>query len=177
MTDTLGEVIMNVRLLSRIVFVALIWFVVIAAPSGIQDAQAYPKPALVSEAWHLDFECDAPRTLAVTDENGDTRWYWYLTYRVENNTGHDQLFIPEVTILTDHGQVVITDVDVPSKVFQKIKQQLRHPLLERPSKIIGKILQGPDHAKDGVAIWAVSQEDVDAFTLFFSGISGGEPEY
>ena len=138
----------------------------------VGHVQAYPEPSLVSDAWHLDFECQMPQTVAARDDNGQIQWYWYLVYQVENNTGEDQLFIPEVTLVTSSGLIMAADVGVPSTVFEKVKQESRNPLLERSSKVIGKILQGPDHAKDGVAIWAVPEEDVDAFTLLFSGLSG-----
>ena len=138
----------------------------------VNDLAAFPEPALVSDAWRLDLEYNVPSTVAIPNDSGQTQWFWYVTYRVENNTGDDQLFIPEITVATDRGRVIACDTGVPSTVFQKVKQLVKNPLLERSSQIIGKILQGPDHAKDGVAIWAVPEEDIDAFSVFFAGFSG-----
>ncbi len=157
------------RVWARWVAVGLAVAIVIGSTASVG---AYPQPSLVPESWQLDFECRVPRAIAVRTDEGTTRWYWYLAYQAENNSGDDQLFIPEVTVITDQGQIIVTDVGVPSKVFEEVRQRLRNPLLVRSSEVIGKILQGPDHAKDGVAIWAVPDEDVDSFSVIISGLSG-----
>ena len=113
-----------------------------------------------------------PRPIAVTGLGGSVRWFWYMTYKVTNNTGEERLFIPEITIYTDTGVLIPADRDVPAAAFEAIKSRVENPLLENPAQIIGKILQGPDHAKEGVAIWPQFDGDVDHVTVFFSGISG-----
>ena len=135
-------------------------------------AKAFPRPAIVSDAWHLEFTHSIPKTISVVGADGQARWYWYITYKVQNDTGEDQLFVPEVTVATDSGLILAAGKDVPAGVFGAVKQQLEQPLLESSAKVIGRILQGPDHAKEGVAIWPAPDEDVDRFTIFVAGLSG-----
>lgn len=133
---------------------------------------AFPEPAIVSKAWNLDLTYQHPRLIAVPGIDGGIRWFWYMTYKVVNNTGEDHLFIPEVTVFTDTGQIFFTDRAVPAAAFNAVKDRVENPLLENPAEIVGKILQGPDHARESVAIWPVLDEDIDHITVFFSGTSG-----
>lgn len=133
---------------------------------------AFPEPSIVPKAWQYDLTYDAPRPIAVYGLGGRIRWFWYITYKVVNNTGDEQLFVPEVTIATDQGAIFPAGRDVPAAAFNAIMAHVENPLLENPAEIIGRILQGPDHAKEGVAIWPATVEDVDEITVFFSGLSG-----
>ncbi len=138
----------------------------------VRPAQAYPEPAIVSPSWALDFTFDTPRPIAFTDVDGSTRWYWYMTYKVVNNTDEDRLLVPEITIATDTGQILPANHGVPATVFNQIKQQEGNPLLESPMEVVGEILQGEDYAKESVAIWPAFVDDVDQVTVFVAGLSG-----
>ena len=140
--------------------------------SGKGRALAYPEPAIVASSWSLAFTLAEPATIAVPDVHGSTRWYWYVAYQVANHSGDDRRFIPEFTIATDRGHIISAGRKVPGAVFRAIKAELKNPLLESPTQIVGKILQGEDFAKEGVAIWPVPDQDVDEFSLFVSGLSG-----
>jgi hypothetical protein len=133
---------------------------------------AYPQPAIVSPTWALDFSFANPRTIAVTEIDGNVRWYWYMPYMVVNNTGEDRLFIPEITIADDSGRIITAGQDVPASVFKAVQNQLGNPLLKSSIAIVGKLLQGEDYAQESVAIWPVSPTDVDEFSVFISGLSG-----
>lgn len=137
-----------------------------------QDADAYPEPAVVSPSWSLDLTIGEPQSIAVKDYDGIIRWYWFVPYKALNNTGEDRLFIPEITVATNTGDILITGQNVPPSVFNAVKEQLNNPLLESPIEVVGKILQGQDYARESVAIWPAFQGDVDSFTLFFTGASG-----
>jgi len=139
---------------------------------GTPNAAAFPEPKIVIKSWQYDFQHDPPRPIAVHGIGGTIRWYWYITYKVTNNTGEERLFVPEIMIYTNTGKIFPAGKDVPAVVFNVIKERLEDPLLENPAKIIGQILQGSDHAKGGVAIWPAPEEDVDHLTLFVSGLSG-----
>lgn len=143
-----------------------------AAQRSTDDPGTFPTPAVASDAWQLELQHDTPETIAVTDVFGNTAWYWYLPYTVINDTGSDQNFIPEVTIVTDTGNIIEAGRGVPARVYNTIAQQLHNPLLESPQAVIGNLRQGEDFAKQSVAIWPVPPEDVDQFTLFFAGLSG-----
>jgi hypothetical protein len=137
------------------------------------DATAFPEPAIVSPSWMLDFTFKKPQPLAARDRQGRVRWYWYMPYKVVNNTGEDRLFIPEITIATDSGKIINAGQKVPASIFDQVKGSLlKNPLLENPMEIVGKILQGEDYAREGVAIWPAFDHDVDEFVVFFAGHSG-----
>ncbi len=140
--------------------------------SWTQGTLAYPEPAAVSPSWSLDVEVQTPEAIAIEDVDGSIRWFWYMTYKVVNNTGQDLLFIPEITIANDTGEILTAGRGVPPTVFPAIKERLGNPLLLSPVEVVGKLLQGEDFAREGVAIWPASEKDVDSFTVFFAGLNG-----
>jgi hypothetical protein len=135
-------------------------------------ALAYPEPAIVTRAWQFDFTYQKPAALAVRDVEGDYRWYWYLPYKVVNNTGQEEQFVPEITIATDAGDLLTAGSGVPASVFDAVKAKLGNDLLESPIAILGRLLQGEDYAKESVAIWPAPSHDVDQIRIFVSGLSG-----
>lgn len=138
-----------------------------------RPSDAYPTPAVVSASWNLDFEAGEPQSIMVPDAAGRNRWYWFLPYRVTNNSGADQTFIPEVTVYTDQGDILAAGQRVPSNVYAAIARRMGNDLLQSPVEVVGRLLQGEDYAKESVAIWpAFEGEDVDRFTVFIGGLSG-----
>lgn len=135
-------------------------------------AQAYPRPELTSQAWQLDFDYELPELIAHEDLRGQTRWYWYMTYTVTNNSGRAQMFIPEVTIATDDGKMFSAGTKVPAGVFRRVKQREENNLLESSVEVIGRLLEGEDNAKDSVAIWPATDPEIDQLTMFVAGLSG-----
>ena len=133
---------------------------------------AFPEAAIVNPSWALDFDYDKPRAIAVQDAAGHTRWYWYMTYKVTNNTDEDQLFVPEFTIATDQGDVIAAGRNVPTNVFDAIRRQVKNPMIDSPIQVVGNLLQGADYAKESVAIWPAFVGDIDEFTVFVAGLSG-----
>lgn len=142
------------------------------AQRATDDPGSFPTPAVANADWTLEFDAGPPTAIAVDDAFGNSRWYWYLPYTITNVSGADQRFIPEVTILTDTGNILQAGKDVPSRAFVQIAAELRNPLLESPQSVVGTIRQGVDFAKDSVFIWPVPSEDVDQFTVFVAGLSG-----
>ncbi len=142
--------------------------VVMTAPSAL----AYPEPAIVSPSWSLLAEVQKPEAISIEDVDGSIRWFWYITYKVTNPTEQDLLFIPEITIANDLGQIINAGENVPPTVFPAIKERLGNPLLLSPVEVVGKLLQGEDFAREGVAIWPAPEGDVDAFSVFFAGLNG-----
>lgn len=140
--------------------------------SPTQSARAYPEPAIVSPSWSLEAQVQAPEAISIEDVDGSIRWFWYITYKVVNPTDQDLLFIPEITIANDNGQIINTGENVPPTVFPAIKERLGNPLLLSPVQVVGKLLQGEDFAREGVAIWPVPEGDVDAFSVFIAGLNG-----
>ncbi len=134
--------------------------------AGIAEAEA-PEPQLVPNAWQFEFDYGKPRLILV-----ESQYYWYLPYTVTNRTGQDRLFIPDITVMADNGQMVAAGRKVPPAVFNAIKAEQRNPLLLSPVDVIGRLLQGEDNARDSVAVWPALPGDVDHYDVFFGGISG-----
>lgn len=134
--------------------------------------QAYPEPAVVSPSWALDFTFETPRTLAVKGIDGSIQWFWYMPYKVVNASGEDRLFVPEITLATDAGDIFAADEGIPATVYNKIREQENNTLIESPMQVVGKILQGEDYAKESVAVWPAFTQDVDQFSVFVGGLSG-----
>lgn len=133
---------------------------------------AAPEPALVSKSWEFKFSHDAPRPIAVRNLDGQYEWFWYMTYKVVNNSGDERLFIPEITIASDQGDIFIAGQNVRTAVFDEVKKRVGNRLLESPTNIVGQILQGDDNAKEGVAIWPATRHNIDTISIFFAGLSG-----
>ena len=137
-----------------------------------RQTQAYPEPAIVSPSWSLDIDVQKPEAIAIEDVDGTVRWFWFMPYKVVNPTDEDLLFIPEITIANDQGEIINAGQGVPPTVFPAIYERMGNPLLLSPVQVVGKLLQGEDFAREGVAIWPASDKDVDAFSVFFAGLNG-----
>jgi hypothetical protein len=134
---------------------------------------APPKPSVVPLSWDLDFKFQDLRSITVTLP-GETqpKKFWYLLYTIVNNTKADQVFVPEMVLYTDNGQVLDAGNKVPTPVFTAIQKRANNPLLMESVAITGKILQGEDNAKDGVAIWRDIDPEARSFDIFIGGLSG-----
>ena len=139
----------------------------------VDTARTAPKPSEVSNAWQLDIDYKAPQPIMIqVPGEAKPRLFWFMQYTVTNHTGQDQIFVPEFTLFTDTAQVIKAGQRVPAGVFDKIKSLYNNPLLNDVSTITGKILQGDDNAKDGVAIWSDFDPKATSFDVFVGGLSG-----
>jgi len=133
---------------------------------------AFPEPSIVAKAWELDIEVQKPRAVSMRDSQGRLQWYWYVAYKVQNNTKRERLFIPEIAIATDEGDLIDAGRNVPAGVFPIIKKKQGNPLLLSPIHIVGRMLIGRDFAKESVAIWPAFDHSVDQVNVFVAGLSG-----
>ncbi|MFP4054999.1 MAG: hypothetical protein ACLFV7_14155 [Phycisphaerae bacterium] len=136
-------------------------------------ATTAPKPAEAPTSWELDFTYQKPTPIMVRVPGEDTtRRFWFLRYKVVNRTGEDVGFTPEFVLYTDTGELLKAGRNVPSVVFDKIKKVYNDPLLRTQTGMIGKLLQGADNAKRGVAIFPDFDPNAGYFDLMISGLSG-----
>ncbi|MEO1236897.1 MAG: hypothetical protein AAFX76_08940, partial [Planctomycetota bacterium] len=148
------------------------WCPLTAAQEQEPAEGTHAEPSIINPTWAFDLTVNTPRPILVNDDRGVPRWYWYAAYKVVNRTGEDRLFIPEITVVDDNGRIVTAGRRIPPAVYPAIAERLGNDLLESPDDVLGRLLQGEDFAKESVAIWPASVEDVDEFTLFFSGVDG-----
>ena len=79
-------------------------------------------------------------------------------------------------MLTNDGNVIRSDKDIPEKVFNEIKDREKKQFLEPWTKIGGELLLGEDQSKDGVAIWEEPNPRMGKFSIYVSGLSGEHVE-
>lgn len=143
------------------------------APALAQSASAgIPEPDLVTADWKLKFSHTHPATFAFEDADGTVQWYWYFTYKVVNETDEPIRFTPSIVISDDKGRIVHANRGVSVVVFRELRNHIRNPLLLSPAQVSGQMFPGEDFAREGLAIWPVSDKDVDQFQIFFGGIYG-----
>lgn len=132
-----------------------------------------PKPSQVPVSWQLEFEYQHVRsiTLSLPGEK-KPRTFWYLLYTVTNRTGSEQVFVPDFVLYTDTGQVLRAGQGVSTVVFKAVEKRHNNPLLMNLGRMTGRILQGEDNAKDGVAIWRNFDPAARKFDVFAGGLSG-----
>jgi len=141
----------------------------------ISTAAAAPKPAAVSKSWQLDFKFKDPQRITLQlPGHQKPETFWYVVYTVTNNTGQDVVFHGEFALMTDTMQVVRANLGVDPVVFAEIRKLYKptYPWLEDPVKIIGKVLQGQDNARDSIAVWPAFDPKASGFTVFVGGLSG-----
>lgn len=154
---------------SRLLKACLLAFAaLIVAPAA---APAAPEPAPVATRWEFTYE-NGPLRLAWIETDEGPRPYFYLTYRVTNYWGSDLLFAPDVQLVTDTGEVQRSGQGVSASVTQAVLDMLDNPLIESQINILSTVLEGPEHARDGVVIWPAKDLDVDEVTVYFGGLSG-----
>lgn len=141
---------------------------------GIALAGDAPVPESMPITWELEFRVLGSlrpiRIILPGDDHATT--FWYLRYRITNDTGDDRQFIPSLDLCTDTGQLFNAKTAVPRVVYDEIKSLHSQPLLKNTAGMTGKILQGEDNAKDGVAIWPDFDPAAGEVDIFVGGLSG-----
>jgi hypothetical protein len=136
-------------------------------------AGTYPKPLTVPLQWQLEIELGDFRPIAVRlPDKKEDQIFWYLRYTVTNRSGDDRVFVPEVILYTDTGEIVRAGKQTPMAVFNKIKALYNDPLMKIPTAMTGKLLQGEDNAKSSVAIWPDFDPNAGKVSIFLGGLSG-----
>ncbi len=133
---------------------------------------AAPEPDPVPRRWQLDVDV-APLRVASVDVPGvGPRMFFYITYKVTNPTREDVLFAPAWFLSNDEGELLRSGRDVPTAVTHEILRRLDNPLLMDQIQVLGLLLQGPENAREGLAIWPVTDFDASQVSLFGAGFSG-----
>lgn len=139
------------------------------APEGV--ATAAPEPDPVPRRWQLTVE-PGPLRVASVNVEGQARLYYYLTYKVTNTSGSDQMFTPAFDLADDMGNVQRAGRDVPASVTKDVLGMLANPLLQDQISVVGMLLQGQENAKDGLVIWPVMNNHVHSLEVYGAGFSG-----
>ncbi len=136
-------------------------------------ARSAPEPSIIPLSWELGFEYETPRLIWVRlpGQNRDTP-YWYMTYKIVNNTGAEQNWVPDIDIFTSTGQLIPSGQNVPPVVIRAIQNAQENPLLRNPIEVVGPLRQGEDEAMESIIVWPAGVDDVDHVQVFIGGLSG-----
>jgi hypothetical protein len=137
--------------------------------------RAAPRAATIASAWQLDFDFHDPQRIELTRAGGGSPVeFWYLLFRVTNNTGQDVQFFPSIRLVTDTLDVVPAGDNINPTVYDLIAARHRDefPFLAPPNKITGPLLQGEENSRSSVAVFRRFDPQADSFTIHVSGISG-----
>lgn len=153
--------------------VALLVMCSIGIPAVFSPAQTAPQPNEAQVAWQLEIDYQTPQPILVKlPGESRPRLYWYMLFTVTNRTGEDRIFAPEIVLYTQTGKMVRAGEGVNPVAFDHIKRLHNNPLLTDLIGMTGKLLQGQDNAKDGVAIFRDFDPEAAQFDIFFGGLSG-----
>jgi hypothetical protein len=149
------------------------WSLCAATVLTAVSLQAAPAPSLAPESWELNFRFQDPERVSVYLPGEDKPVvYWYMLYRVENDSRQEVEFYPEFDLVTDRLEVVESQLKVSPEAYRAIFRRANNPLLLPPTKVTGKLQRGKDRARHGVVIWRDFDEKARAFTIYVSGLSG-----
>lgn len=146
--------------------------VVVVAALPAMLAFAPPQPDPVPRRWQLEIEPGPLRVVSIDSAAAGSQRYFYMTYRVTNNTSEDVLFAPSFEMANDEGDLVRSGRDIPAEVTRKILALLDNPLLQDQIGVLGMLLQGPANAKDGLVIWPARSLKADTISVYAGGFSG-----
>jgi len=126
--------------------------------------------------WQFDFEpLGSLKPLFVRLPGEKTaRTFWYLRYRITNRTGEDRAYVPSFDLCTNTGQLFSDRSFVPKGIFDEIQALYNDPLLKDIPGMTGKLLEGEDNAKDGVAIWPDFDPKAGQVEIYVGGLSGDQ---
>jgi hypothetical protein len=140
--------------------------------SGLLAGGLAPEPDPIPRKWQLEVEVGPLRYATVDPGDGSSRSYYYMTYKVTNNSGGDLLFAPAFDLANDNGDLLRSGRDVPASVTRELLNRLGNPYLEDQIGIVGLLLQGEGNAKEGLVVWpAVSLHGAE-LSLYAAGFSG-----
>ena len=152
---------------------AIACFVALGVPGfapvlGARPARVGGLPA------RLDFEFHDPQRI-ILPLPGDTRvsTFWYLLYKVTNNTGSDVQFFPSFRLVTNTLAVLEGGAFISPSVYDAIsaRHKREYPFFTLPDKVTGLLLQGPENARSSAAIFLPFDLRAGSFTIYVSGLS------
>jgi len=151
------------------------WLVVVCAACSAAPAHAQEVIPGAASAWQLDFEFLDPHRITLRLPGTDEEMtYWYVLYRVTNNTGKDVQFMPSAQLVTNTLDVVTAGDNVHPTVYKKIAalHKKEYPFFARPTKVSGLLLQGEENARSSAFVFTPFDIKADSFSIHISGLSG-----
>ncbi len=159
------------RLISRLGLAAIVGLGGLALTSAEVSAD-YPEPSLAPKAWEFDFTWRKPQRVVLEEPDGERRAYWYMPYTVVNDTEQERFFLPDIVMVTQTGELLAADNNIPAGAFNAIKNRTPSLPIVQPREVSGRLLIGEDRARSSVAIWREPMTEMGTFQIFVGGLSG-----
>jgi hypothetical protein len=138
---------------------------------GQSSATAAPEPSPIPKRWQLDIEPSVLRMISIQTEKGP-KAYYYMTYKVTNNSTMDLLFAPVFELATNEQQILRSGRDVPVAVTNELLQRLQNPFLQDQISIVDTLLRGEENAREGLVVWPVPSDHLNEIAVYAAGFSG-----
>jgi hypothetical protein len=144
----------------------------LAAPAPLTSSvAAAPEPSPVPKRWQLDVECSPLRWITIDTGQG-AKPYYFMTYKVTNNSPVDLLFAPVFELATSDQDVLRSGRDVPVAVTNELLRRLNNPFLQDQISIVDNLLRGEENAREGLVIWPITTDHLNEVTVYAAGFSG-----
>ena len=118
------------------------------------------------ECWTLKFENETPRRLVIADPLGENEAYWYVLYKVTNNTGAERRFIPDIRIETETKKAY---KDGLNSTLEAAVEKKKGKKFLNFAEMIGPIK--PGQTKEGIALFSQIDPAADEIRLVVLGIT------
>ncbi|MBL0926656.1 MAG: hypothetical protein IBJ11_03255 [Phycisphaerales bacterium] len=135
-------------------------------------AVAGPEPDPVPRRWELQIEPGDLRVRTIDIPGRGAKVYFFLTYKVTNNSGQDLVFAPSFELVGSNGRIVRSGRDVPREATEAILAAVANPLLKDEINVQGSLLQGPENAREGLVIWPADDLKMTEASVYAAGFSG-----
>mgnify|MGYP006267818355 CR=1 FL=1 len=131
-----------------------------------------PQPDPLPRRWEFDVEPGSLRVASVDVPGEGPSAFYYMTYKVTNNTGEDRFLAPLFELATDDGDIVRSGLGVPRVVSEELLARQRNELLLDEISAQGMLLQGRENAREALVVWRADDLDVDEVVVYAAGFSG-----
>ena len=153
--------------------IALLLMVILATGVLFSTPGVTAPTPTATGSWQLNIDYHTPEPLVMkVPGEAKPQLFWYFRYTVTNRTGKERSFNPNIVLFTNTGEILQAGDGVSPVVFEKIRSIMNNPLLRDQWSIGGKMLQGQDNARDGVAIFRNFDPKATSFNIFLAGLSG-----
>ena len=131
-----------------------------------------PEPSPTPTRWQLDIQPGPLRVGMVDVRDVGPRAFFFMPYKVVNNSGEDLYFAPSFELALEDGTLFRSGRGVPLEVTEALIARLENPFLEDQISMIGVLRQGEENAREGVVVWPAQNLKTSEITVYATGFSG-----
>ena len=151
-----------------------LWLIVVTLMSFSMTHSAIAQTRKATDLpWELKFEYSmAARIVVQSPYHNAPVAYWYLPYKVTNNTKQEQMFLPVFELVGEDGKIRRSDKDTPQEVIDAIRKQAGNKFIQSTTQAAGELRLGPSEARYAVAVWPEPALKMGQFSILVAGLSG-----